>query len=583
MGEAVRMVVGRSDDSLLRVRGQRLARMLPNDDTFVRNRGELAVYRALSNAPGTESWTALHSVPLPEHRTQVIGEADFVVIVPGRAIVILEVKGWAEPPHPVNYDVWVTAKGHEEKNPYAQSAGQRSALVAALKPIPGVPVIDMVAWTRLRPASLDFAHLRNFHPDQTLFRDDLSPDRIAEAILRNLDAIAVRLTVDDRMAGTARKLRNDRPSMDDATRIVQILCPSNEVEPAPGPKSRTDDILEMLDAEQLASMEALNAKRFPRVAVFGPAGTGKTSGKRVLFVSSNEAHTSWVASQMGHVPEGLEIRTTSELLTEWLAEADDLGPLVECIEIVGGGTYYVNKKAPRFDLLVVDEAQDILGDPDSERCRFAAWMLDHALSGGWLNGEWKLFADLFQAAAAVSEDPLKTIGQFTGPVTSLDIELTRAYRSPVDVYECVRVIGNDDVLFSYVGDAIKARPDEDSEPSWQFSYYDEQSSQESRLADAIDYYVNELGYAPRDIVVLSAASSMVTPAYEAVTDARWGQRYAPLPSDCADDRIRVGHIDEFGGMDSRIVIVTDLLTDFVPERRRRRRTATSSTCSSIAR
>jgi hypothetical protein len=54
--------------------------------------GEKALYAALASSDGTEGWIALHSLGIAEHVRQVEGEADFVVIVPGHGLLIIEVK-----------------------------------------------------------------------------------------------------------------------------------------------------------------------------------------------------------------------------------------------------------------------------------------------------------------------------------------------------------------------------------------------------------------------------------------------------------------------------------------------------------
>jgi hypothetical protein len=54
--------------------------------------GERELFEKLQTASGTEHWIAFHSLNIARHKTQVEGEADFVVIVPGRGVLIIEVK-----------------------------------------------------------------------------------------------------------------------------------------------------------------------------------------------------------------------------------------------------------------------------------------------------------------------------------------------------------------------------------------------------------------------------------------------------------------------------------------------------------
>src|SRR5205807_946894 len=53
--------------------------------------GEILVFEKLRRCPS--EWIVLHSLHIPEHVRQVEGEADFIVLIPGRGVLCLEVKG----------------------------------------------------------------------------------------------------------------------------------------------------------------------------------------------------------------------------------------------------------------------------------------------------------------------------------------------------------------------------------------------------------------------------------------------------------------------------------------------------------
>lgn len=54
--------------------------------------GEAEIFRRLRDDPETHGWTVLHSLDIAKHRRQISGEADFVVIIPSRGVLVLEVK-----------------------------------------------------------------------------------------------------------------------------------------------------------------------------------------------------------------------------------------------------------------------------------------------------------------------------------------------------------------------------------------------------------------------------------------------------------------------------------------------------------
>lgn len=45
--------------------------------------GEVRVFEALRDHPGTADWIVWHGLPIRHHETQVEGEADFVLVIPG--------------------------------------------------------------------------------------------------------------------------------------------------------------------------------------------------------------------------------------------------------------------------------------------------------------------------------------------------------------------------------------------------------------------------------------------------------------------------------------------------------------------
>ena len=55
--------------------------------------GEIEFFKRLKNDPSTENWWVLHSYYLSEHIKQKEGEIDFIVFIPNKGIVVVEVNG----------------------------------------------------------------------------------------------------------------------------------------------------------------------------------------------------------------------------------------------------------------------------------------------------------------------------------------------------------------------------------------------------------------------------------------------------------------------------------------------------------
>lgn len=54
--------------------------------------GERELFEKFQSEAGSEGWAVLHSLDVPRHRRQLMGEIDFVIAVPGLGVLCLEVK-----------------------------------------------------------------------------------------------------------------------------------------------------------------------------------------------------------------------------------------------------------------------------------------------------------------------------------------------------------------------------------------------------------------------------------------------------------------------------------------------------------
>ena len=70
-----------------------MARMIPPQIPIdCKSPGEREIFNRLKQDPATSNWIALHSLDVAEHVTQIWGEIDFVVVVPYKGVLCLEVK-----------------------------------------------------------------------------------------------------------------------------------------------------------------------------------------------------------------------------------------------------------------------------------------------------------------------------------------------------------------------------------------------------------------------------------------------------------------------------------------------------------
>ena len=70
-----------------------MARMIPPVMADYCYDGEKEIALRLQKDSATENWSVLHSLNIADHRLQVAGECDFVIIIPRKGVLCVEVKG----------------------------------------------------------------------------------------------------------------------------------------------------------------------------------------------------------------------------------------------------------------------------------------------------------------------------------------------------------------------------------------------------------------------------------------------------------------------------------------------------------
>jgi hypothetical protein len=591
--------------------GTAVARMIPASDTFVTQIDELHVYRALRDDPNTSDWVVLHGLPLYDHPTQVEGEIDFLALIPGRAAVVLEVKGWGSRgivPQPVNSNAWCLGE-EQKRNPYTQVRGQAEWLRGRLQYLAGLerqtPVHSVVVWTRLRGEQLSSSDTRDVPPERTITADAIERDGIGAAVVASL--ARWEQSLGEKVRGGAHKLGpvlrglcSPSPNQADIETIARSLSPrfAASFDRAAG-DSIIDLVLDRLDEQQASVLAEAGLESSERLLINGPAGSGKTAiaidvarrhakaGMRVLYLCSTDLLADWLASQVEPIPPALRITSVGRLVGRLAGTTDTgLGPFREWdpkwLAAIKAGPQ------PVYDELIVDEGQTLLGDPYDVRC---VRLLDTQLVGGMENGRWRVFSDWMQtfspkeaSAAAHSPnercethpersslgvlDSLATAGVFEGQVPIFTLKT--AYRSSADVVDVVRRVGDGEpglaggALFHGAEPSAERRSTEglDDEPAFQIDYYENPADQARLLARYLGYATGDLGYRQDDVVVLSGAKPGRIPCAAEVTEARWSDVLAPFGLAPAADSIRYGRIEEFEGMDARVVVVTDLLREY---------------------
>lgn len=104
-----------------------MVRMIPPYARDGANVSERKIFDALDGLQGRDDWIAIHSLSIGRHATAFAGEADFIVLVPGRGIVVIEAKA----PSFVEYkagDWYLDRVPSPHKDPLKQLDGVRRSI-----------------------------------------------------------------------------------------------------------------------------------------------------------------------------------------------------------------------------------------------------------------------------------------------------------------------------------------------------------------------------------------------------------------------------------------------------------------------
>ena len=360
-------------------------------------------------------WTVLHSIGLAYHKRKRWAEADFVLVGP-RGVFVGEVKGGRI--RRTNRG-WIFINRHGEENfkregPYEQAGGCAAAINRYLREqlddrihVGWAVMFPDITWTVATPEA---------PPDLTYDARD-----VGKPILDFADRIADHW---DRHEGEPQSL--DQSQRDS---IVHRLRP--EFDLRPGLRLQTDrieDELLALTEDQYKIVDGLADN--PRVMVRGGAGTGKTlialeearlsarNGKKVLITCFTKALGKFIQNELPaenvtaislHAymeaivrDEGVEVANRTEASTNdqmklFLPEA--------AVKAIRGN----EDLRGSFDVLIVDEAQDLLLNSYLD-------VFEELIAGGLAEGKWRLFfdphQDMFNAMEGQAVKDLKDRADF---------------------------------------------------------------------------------------------------------------------------------------------------------------------------
>ncbi len=389
-----------------------MARMIPPSYADDTSKGEKRVFDLLQNDPETKEWIVLHSYGISRHKTKRIAEIDMVILVPDLGVLCVEVKGSRVSRHE---GVWDYGYKTSREGPFRQAS---SAMHALIKSVAGhyPSCQNILFWSGVIFTAQAFQEKSpEWHSWQCIDGRDLSRRPISNLVITMLE----KAHSHSASRRGSEHWYDDQGSRSDRNRINNLLqFLRGDFEAVLNPKDmvrQAEQSIERLTEEQYSVLDAVEEN--DRILVNGLAGTGKTvlaieaarraslSGLTVILVCFNRLLGEWMADVTAgitaHGRGSINARHIHGLMREiarspvpagagsdfWATELPEQALL----------RLWESESAPKYDVLIVDEAQDILSAEYLD-------VLSELLVGGLTGGRWLIFGD-FNNQAIYLENP----------------------------------------------------------------------------------------------------------------------------------------------------------------------------------
>ncbi|MBM7841617.1 NERD domain-containing protein [Herpetosiphon giganteus] len=518
--------------------------------------GEREIFIRLRDDPLTHDWTILHSLDIVHHREQISGEIDFVLIIPEKGVLCVEVKACRSLSRSNGLWFYGTQPHGDARGPFKQASSAMHSLRKVL--IDKHPELrGLLFWSAVIFPYLRFTNTSpEWHQWQVIdssgFTRSLSQSLLA--VMNNAK------TFFQSHPRTAHLYQGHEPSPTSLQTDQIIASLRSHFEFFESPQSRRNRLecdLKRYTIEQSVALDAMATN--PRVIFAGPAGTGKTilaiesvrqsvaSGRRVLFLCFNRSLSQHLIEQVQDLGTQVKCATIHSYMLQLVNISADLNNPTFWKESLPNAAieHLLDQSEVAFDEIVIDEAQDILRDNYLD-------VLDLSVIGGLAAGRWRFFGDFEKQAiydaADVSLDSFIKNRVPNVPVFRLRINCRNTPR----IVEHVHLLSGLTPKYSRT-----LRPDDQREP--EIHYYQDDITQKNLLISIMERLYSE-GFAGRDIVILSPISGKNSLAYK-IHQHPWKERLTPFRvRDQPGGYIQHTSIAAFKGMESAVVIVTDIET-----------------------
>lgn len=537
--------------------------MLPGQAPEHTTVSEKAMFALIRDAPGSQGYFCLHSLGIAKHRRKDYAEADFVLIT-SAGIYCIEVKGGQVERRSGLWHIgWPGRSYTSAEGPFKQAQGSRWALLDYLDQRlgKGLRADTNIGW------GVAF-------PDIIFDRKD--PEWDLELVYDQRDKGSSFAKYVERIAEyfatKAEESGKRRPFPMSAARVQQIVeALRGDFDIVPSLRGLLlDSNLELvsLSADQHQILDLALNDANPRIMCDGAAGTGKTlvaveaarrlskAGKSVLLLCYNDNLSRFLKLDMAQSGGRVRVATIHSFLGDVIRSGGFEGSLKgsraetdteqhfhsvypqlfesACEVLMETG------EMPQFDVLVVDEAQDIL-NPSIMGC------LDLALNGGMGKGQWVIFHDSGLQSAVYDRADQTLISRLRERASS-NLTLTDNFRNP-------RAVVTEACLMS--GAHVPRCRRSISSPVDYRVAIDERDAARKLRALVLELFKE--GVTPRQISIISPlryADSCV--GKFSLDVGKPVQEISRSSAEEVRDAVTVGTIAGFKGLENDVIILTDL-------------------------
>jgi len=536
--------------------------------------GEQRFWEWIKKLPS--DWHVIHNIDLTRINDGKKTQIDFLVINSHKGMVAVEVKSHKE--ITLVNSKWRLGAKEYHRSPLEQSDDGVHTLLRHIQKEFGSNHI-LSRCPKVRLASFPFATFN--YGDHASFKRreiiDLNDMNLVDSDNK------MKLYFDGYISWSCKE--NNHPELntsinvDDVKNLVEFLKGSYGNN-APGRKIRAEQLRSTLDnylkqnQKPILTLAADNS----RLIVKGPAGTGKTQiaiGLAKTFAEQNKrvgffCHNKLIGNQISEELACYSTIVAGPLRSKLMRMLDIVQPNQVPENWLNEGVFEVaNEKLQdpsllekvKFDVLIIDELQDII---QNEKLMEVAWKL---LEGGKENGCWYVFGD-FENQVLSFDEPRNVTTVFNNLRTNATVfsmaTNCRNYKEVGSMACYVATLKTDSIytdFFKGNGGQQKAQP---------FFYINPEDQLEKLKKVLKDLLApgNVVRYSPEDVVILTFRAAADGIANNLTTDPECNWGFVNL-SDLENfklrrNRLSLGSVYQFKGLESKIIIVTDVDSGYFP-------------------